>query len=103
MAKETLMSKNYQDHLTVALNDNQRAAGNIQMALEEKDRLTGLLKLTLEDIITARKNANNLSESAQLTYEKLAEILTQTDGKEIYTFIDLLEALGLKLIVIAPE
>jgi hypothetical protein len=51
----------------------------------------------LEDIVNARKKANNLSESAQLAYEKLAAILAQTDGQEIYNFVDLLEQLGLKI------
>ncbi|MEA5535497.1 transcriptional regulator [Crocosphaera sp. XPORK-15E] len=99
----TATSKNYQDYLNIALNDPQRAAGNIQIVLEEKDRLTGLLKLTIEDIINARKNTNNLSKSAQLAYEKLAEILNQTDGQEIYAFIDLLETLGLQLTVTTSE
>jgi hypothetical protein len=56
-----------------------------------------MLQLTLEDIINARKRANNLNESAQLAYEKLAAILTQTDGQEIYSFFDLLEELRLQL------
>lgn len=96
---KTPTTKSYQDYLCLALNDPERAAGNIQVALEEKERLQGLLQLTLEDIINARKNANTLSENAQLAYEKLGGILTQTDAQEIYGFIDLLEALGLKLTV----
>ncbi len=94
---KTSARKNYQDYLNTALNDGERAAGNIQMALEEKERLKGLLQLTLEDIITARKQTNNLSETAKVAYDKLAHILNETDGQEIYGFVDLLEALGLEL------
>ena len=94
---KTSASKNYQDYLNTALNDRERAAGNIQIALEEKERLKGLLKLTLEDIITARQQTNNLSETAQVAYDKLAKILNKTDGQEIYAFVDLLETLGLEL------
>ena len=94
---KTAPTKDYQDYLAIALNDLQRAAGNIEMALQEKERLSGMLQLTLEDIVNARKKANNLSESAQLAYEKLAAILAQTDGQEIYNFVDLLEQLGLKI------
>ena len=94
---KTAPTKDYQDYLVIALNDPQRAAGNIEMALQEKESLSGMLQLTLEDIINARKRANNLNESAQLAYEKLAAILTQTDGQEIYSFIDLLEKLGLNI------
>ena len=63
---KTPASKNYQDYLNIALNDAERAASNIQIALEEKDHLKGLLKLTLEDIITARQQANDLSETAHI-------------------------------------
>jgi DNA-binding phage protein len=94
---KTAPTKDYQDYLAISLNDPQRAAGNIEMALQEKERLSGMLQLTLEDIVNARKKANNLSESAQLAYEKLAAILAQTDGQEIYNFVDLLEQLGLKI------
>ena len=94
---KTAPTKDYQDYLAIALNDPQRAAGNIEMALQEKERLSGMLQLTLEDIVNARKKANNLSESAQLAYEKLAAILAQTDGQEIYSFVDLLEELGLQI------
>ena len=63
---KTAPTKDYQDYLAISLNDPQRAAGNIEMALQEKERLSGMLQLTLEDIVNARKKANNLSESAQL-------------------------------------
>lgn len=100
---KTATSKDYQDYLTIALSNAQRAAGNIEMVLEEKERLTGLLMLTIQDIVNARKNANNLTESAQLAYENLAEILIKTDGEEIYAFVDLLEALGFKLKITISE
>ena len=37
------------------------------------------------------------SDEAKLHFEKLDKILSKTEGEEIYTFIDLLSALGFKL------
>ena len=40
-----------------------------------------------------------LSESAKEKYEQLEKILSQSGGAEIYTFVELLEALGFKLAI----
>jgi DNA-binding phage protein len=97
---KTLTSKNYQDYLLSALSDSERAAYNLEVALEEKERLSGLLRLTLTDIIQAKMKDNTLTDEAKLQFEKLEQMLVKTDGEEIYTFIDLLSALGLKLSII---
>jgi DNA-binding phage protein len=90
-------SKDYQDYLLSALSNPERIAKNIEVVLEEKERSSGLLRLTLTDIIQAKIKDNTLTEEAKLYFEKIDKILAQTDGEEIYTLVDLLSALGLKI------
>ena len=94
---KNLTSRNYQDYLLSALSNPERAANNLEVVLEDKERLSGLLRLTLSDIIQAKIKNNTLTDEAKLHFEKLDKILSTTDGEEIYSFIDLLSALGLKL------
>jgi DNA-binding phage protein len=42
---------------------------------------------------------NNLSEEAKLCYEKLDKILLETRGTEIYSLVELLDALGFRLAI----
>ena len=44
-------SRDYEEYLLAALNDPERAANNIEVVLENQERLSGLLRLTLNDII----------------------------------------------------
>jgi predicted transcriptional regulator len=64
-------SRSYQDYLISALKNPERAAGNIEVALElqGKDPQPELLRLTLKDVMEAREQMNNLSEEAKLCYE----------------------------------
>ncbi|HEY9901575.1 MAG TPA: transcriptional regulator [Candidatus Sericytochromatia bacterium] len=94
-------SDSYHDALIEDLKDNERAAGNIEVALEleEKDPQPDILRLTLKDVIAARLQMNNLSEEAKLCYEKLDKILLETRGTEIYGLVELLDALGFRLAI----
>ncbi|MEC4985511.1 MAG: transcriptional regulator [Oscillatoria sp. PMC 1068.18] len=96
-------SKNYHEYLLKALQDPERAAGNIEVALEIEAGKPEpeILQLTLKDVIDSRLAANNLSPEAKLHYEKLEKILSETKGTEIFTFIELLSALGFRLAVIS--
>lgn len=94
---KTSTTKNYQDYLLSALSDRERVAKNIEVVLEEKERLSGLLRLTLNDIIQAKIKDKTLTEEAKSNFEKIDEILAKTDGQEIYALVDLLSALGLKI------
>ncbi len=94
-------SDSYHDALIEDLKDNERAAGNIEVALEleEKDPQPDILRLTLKDVMAARLQMNNLSEEAKLCYEKLDKILLETRGTEIYSLVELLDALGFRLAI----
>jgi DNA-binding phage protein len=101
---KTQRSRSYHDYLISSLKDPERATGNIEVVLEleEKDPQPDMLRLTLKDVIEAREQANNLSEEAQRSYEKLDKILLETGGVEIYGLVELLDALGFR-IAIAPK
>ena len=92
-------SDSYLDALIESLKDPERAAGNIEAALEEKEPQPELLQLTLKDVVDARVRMNNLSEEAKLHYEKLDKILLETGGAEIYTLVELLDALGFRIAI----
>ena len=98
-------SRSYHDYLISSLKDPERAAGNIEVALEleEKDPQPDLLRLTLKDVVEARVQMNNLSEEAKRTYEKLDKIIVETGGAEIYGLVELLDALGFRIAIDLKE
>lgn len=94
---------NYRDYLIKSLQDPERAAGNIEVALELEEKDPELLRLTLKDVVDARLQMNDLSDIAKQHYAKLDQILSDTGGTEIYTLVSLLDALGLQLTVTVKE
>jgi hypothetical protein len=52
--------------------------------------------------MAAKIKARTLSESAQQHYEKLSQRLAESGGAEIYALVDLLEVLGMQLLI-APQ
>jgi DNA-binding phage protein len=70
--------------------------------LEEKDPEHELLRAALKDVVEARLQLNNLSAEVKQRYEKLDRMLLDTGGAEIYTLVELLDALGFR-IAIAPK
>lgn len=95
-------SDSWQDALIESLRDPKEAAGYIETILAEEDPEPELLRAALKDIVEARLQINNLSEEATLCYEKLDKILLATGGSEIYSMVELLDALGFR-IAIAPK
>ena len=97
-------SDSYLDALIEELKDPEMAAGNIEVALEleGKDPQPDILRLTLKDVLEAQVRMNHLSEEAKRSYEKLDKILLETGGTEIYSLVELLDALGFR-IAIAPK
>lgn len=97
---KTLTNRDYQEYLLSALSDPERIASNIEVVLEDKDHLSGLLRLTLTDIFQAKIKDNTLTDDNKLCFERLDQILANTDGKEIYALVDFLSTLGLKISII---
>lgn len=92
-------SRSYQEFLIESLRNAQEAAGYIEVTLTEASDEPKLLQMVLKDIVDSRLKFHNLSESAQLQWEKLDKMLTASAGSEIYCFVELLEALGFKLAI----
>ncbi|GAB1538977.1 hypothetical protein NUACC21_16420 [Scytonema sp. NUACC21] len=98
------VSRSYREYLISSLQDTQEAAAYIQTFLELEEDGAGLEMLgsALKNVIDARLQANDLSETAKQHYEKLDKILAETGGAEILTLIEFLDALSYR-IALAPK
>ena len=90
-------SDSYRESLIESLKDAEHAAGFIGAILAEKDPEPALLRNAIRKVIEAKIRMNALSESAKEHHEKLDKMLTESGGSEIYSLVELLEALGFKL------
>ena len=98
---KTPTSRSYHNYLISSLKEPERAAAYIEavMELEEEHPDPELLKAALKNVIDARIQMNNLSQEAKLYYEKLNKILLETGGAEIYSLVELLDALGFRIAI----
>lgn len=87
-------SDNWLYALIESLKDSQEAADYLTVVLEDDPKADQILRHTLKDIITAKRQANDLSEEATKEYNKIEELFEQNGGEEIYTFLRLLKTLG---------
>ena len=90
-------SHSYREYLIESLKEAEEAAGYIGAILEEKDPEPALLRNAIRNVIEARIRMNALSDSAKEVHKKLDRMLTESGGSEIYSLVELLEALGFKL------
>lgn len=90
-------SDSYREYLIESLKEPEEAAGFIGAILEEKNPEPALLRNAIRKVIEARIRMNALSESAKEHHGKLDKMLTESGGSEIYSLVELLEALGFKL------
>ncbi|WP_333230783.1 hypothetical protein [Microcoleus sp. Pol12B5] len=86
-------SDSYHESLIESLKDAEHAAGFIGAIWEEKDPEPALLRNAIRQVIEARMRMNALSESAKQHHEKLDKMLAESAGSEIYSLVELLEAL----------
>jgi DNA-binding phage protein len=86
----------YHDYLIKSLQEIEEAAAYIQAILEEKEPESELLLTVLKDVVKAQDKLSIMTEDEQQNWEKLEELLKASGGEEIYRFIGLLKALGLK-------
>lgn len=92
-------SDSWLDSLIESLTDPEEAAGYLSVALEDNVSTNQLLRNALKDVIEAYSKINQLSKEAKLYYEQLETILSSNGGSEIHNLINLLNALGFKLVV----
>lgn len=95
-------SDSYREFLIECLKEPEHAAGYIEAILEEKDPEPELLRNAFIKVVEAYTTSNKLSELAKQHHEKLDKILAQSGGSEIYTFVQLLDALGFR-VALAPK
>lgn len=96
-------SDRYRPYKIASLKDIKYAAAYITAILEEKNPEPELLQLALTDVIEAWEKCDRLSESTKQLHEKLDRILTENNTTEIYTFIELLNALGFQVVILPKE
>lgn len=94
---KTPTSDSYREYLIESLKDPEEAAGYIGAILEEKDPEPALLRNAIGKVIEAKIRMNALSELGKERHEKLNKMLSESGASEIYSFVELLEALGFKL------
>ena len=87
----------YQEYLIKSLEEPIEAAAYIEAILEAKDPERELLLSSIDDVIEAYGGINKLSDKALQDYDKLKDLLLLSGGKEIYSLVELLEALGFQL------
>lgn len=96
-------SDSYHDYLIEFLKDSEEAAGYIEVALEEGRDEPYLLRKVLINVIEARIKIKNFSEAETVNHDKLDKLLAESGGTEIYTFVEILDILGLELSVKVKE
>jgi len=96
-------SDSYREFLIECLKDPEHAAGYMEAILEEKDPEPKLLGNALRKVIEAYVKSDRLSDSAKQLYEKLDRMLTESNAAEIYTFIELLDAIGFRVAISQKE
>jgi DNA-binding phage protein len=98
---KTQRSRSYRKYLISSLKDTKHAAAyiGVMLELDEEGFEPELLRSALKEVAEAREQMNNLSEEAKLHYEKLDKILSETGGAEIYSLIELLDALGFRIAI----
>jgi len=93
----------YHDYLIHSLQDIEETAAYIQAILEETAPEPELLLTVLRDIVKAQSQVSIIAEGDVQNWDKLQELLKASGGEEIYRFIGLLKALGLKTEIAASQ
>ena len=87
----------YHEYLIESLKDIEEVAGYIEIVLEEGDDDPKLLPKVLKNVIEAYNKKQPTFHNVKQHYEELNLILKESNCREIYTFLRLLNALGLKI------
>jgi DNA-binding phage protein len=98
---KTQRSRSYREYLISSLKDPERAAGyiGVMLELDEEGFEPELLRSALKEVVEAHEQMNNLSDKAKQRYERLDKMLLETKAAEIYSLIEFLDALGLRIAI----
>lgn len=102
---KTQRSRSYREYLISSLKDPEHAAAYIavMMELDEEGFESELLRSALQEVVEARVQMNDFSEEAKLSYERLDQMLLETKAAEIYSLIEFLDALGLRIAIVPKD
>lgn len=101
---KTPTSKSYHDYLISSLKDMEEGVAYVETFLSlGEGREPEVLSSALKDFIDGRLLANDLTETAKQKYGELNQILLETGGKEIYTLIEFLDAVGYKIALVSQD
>jgi DNA-binding phage protein len=92
-------SDRYDEYLIESLKDPEEAAGFLEAILEEEEPEPELLRNALRKVVEARCRLNGFSENDKLLHGRLDKMLTESGCAEVYTFVELLDALGFKVAI----
>ncbi len=98
-------STSYREHLLSSLEDILEAAAYIEtfFELDEDGYDPKVVSYALKNIVDARKNLGDFSETAQQHHQQLDKILNETGGVEILKLIEFLDAIGYRLSVVPKD
>ncbi len=98
-------TRSYREYLISSLKDPQRLAGyiGVMLELDEDGYDPQIFRSALEEVVEARKQLGDFSETAQQHYETLDKILLETGGSEILALIEFLDALGYRISVVPKD
>ena len=102
---KTQRSRSYREYLISSLTNHEHAAAYIAVMLEldEEGFEPELLRSALQEVVEARVQMNDFSEEAKLSYERLDQMLLETKAAEIYSLIEFLDALGLRIAIVPKD
>ncbi len=92
-------SDSWQEALIESLKNLEYAAAYLETALEEKESEPEFLPAIIKDVIEAREQMNSLSDEAKQKWEKFDQMLSKDGGAEIYSLVELLDALGFRIAI----
>jgi DNA-binding phage protein len=100
---KTPITDSYHNYLIESIKDPQEAAAYLEVALEEGEDQPQLLKKVITNIIEAQSQLDQSFDSDKINREKVDKILTSITCAEIYTFVELLNILGFKILILVKE
>jgi DNA-binding phage protein len=90
-------SNKWDDSLIESLKNLDHFAMYLESALEEQQPEKEFLLEILKDLMQASHESHNYSDDLESSYQEMVKILQETGGKEIYSFINLIQKLGLTI------
>ncbi|MFB2835694.1 DNA-binding protein [Floridanema evergladense] len=100
---KTRLSDSWQDALIESLKNPEEAAAYLSAALDSEDSDSQLIRAVMQDVINAKLKINNVSAAPTEYPEKLNKLLSEIEGKEIYTLVCLLNTLGFSVQIQVKE